>query len=629
MTRADRLVLAAPLAAAGLTLGGAWDQWFLAGVLALMALLTVAPPARMDVGSTMQLMVALFGGVSAWFIAIAITPEEAHWWNGELTLGAGGVALMLLLISLPRLLIENPWKGYSLTVGMVLFAVICASTALAGPAFWIPGAAYVVLQPIAMNRADPGRPGWSRLSRRHRLILVAGLLAAGAVGGSFAALLPPAADASMRYFGWQMRRFWGRSGFSTQLGLGSLNGMIQSNQKVLRVFGPQPDYLRGIVYTTYSSGRWDTPSIDVRPVMLDADIDEADDTTIWTLGGDKRRLFVPLGVQRVAVEGGEARIDDLGVLQAHPELDATWLRFQLGARDLDPIMPPTDDDVLVPPEIAPELRRLARAWTEGASDPAARLAALESKLRSDFDYSLVVDHDRSVDPTIDFLTRHKQGHCEYFASGMALLSRSLGIPARVAAGYRVTEFNRIGGYHLVREKNAHAWVEAWIVGEGWVTFEPTPPAGLDAQMADATPWGAALVDQLAAWYGLTWAWLLTLEPLHFIIGGVALLFVYLSLRQLITWLQRRKRAATDLAGFEDPRPSLVLLLSTLATAGEARKEREPLEAFARRIRTSPVLGESSGGAAELLLRYSAWRYGHEGDPDLLDRDIEAWISRRS
>lgn len=80
-------------------------------------------------------------------------------------------------------------------------------------------------------------------------------------------------------------------------------------------------------------------------------------------------------------------------------------------------------------------------------------------------------------PLEDFLFRYKSGHCEYFASAMVLLLRSQGIPARLVTGFLGGEYNRLEGYYVVRQVNAHAWVEAWIEGEGWRTFDATPPDG--------------------------------------------------------------------------------------------------------------------------------------------------------
>ena len=76
----------------------------------------------------------------------------------------------------------------------------------------------------------------------------------------------------------------------------------------------------------------------------------------------------------------------------------------------------------------------------------------------------------------EFLFRKRAGYCEHFAAGLSLLLRGAGIPSRVAAGYLGGEWNGVGKYLIVRQSDAHAWVEAWIDGR-WVTLDATPPAG--------------------------------------------------------------------------------------------------------------------------------------------------------
>ncbi|MFI5379276.1 MAG: DUF3488 and DUF4129 domain-containing transglutaminase family protein [Tepidisphaerales bacterium] len=103
---------------------------------------------------------------------------------------------------------------------------------------------------------------------------------------------------------------------------------------------------------------------------------------------------------------------------------------------------------------------------------------VEHHLRTQFRYTLDLRDSRAqfadIDPVVAFLTRVKKGHCEYFASAMTLICQSAGIPARYVAGFRVDgdAYNPIGGYYLVKESQAHAWVEV-LTPRGWVTFDPT------------------------------------------------------------------------------------------------------------------------------------------------------------
>lgn len=117
----------------------------------------------------------------------------------------------------------------------------------------------------------------------------------------------------------------------------------------------------------------------------------------------------------------------------------------------------------------------------------AAIRAIEGYLQTEFDYTLdlsAAPSDR--DPTEWFLLDERKGHCEYFASAMVAMCRSVGIESRVVTGFVAVEFNQASGAYTVRRSNAHAWVEARIGSEGvWRRFDPTPPSDLmDIHMPD-------------------------------------------------------------------------------------------------------------------------------------------------
>ena len=99
-------------------------------------------------------------------------------------------------------------------------------------------------------------------------------------------------------------------------------------------------------------------------------------------------------------------------------------------------------------------------------DRFARAIFLEDYLANgpDFQYTLSITapKDRSLDPIADFLLNKKSGHCQYYASALAMLLRSLGIPTRLVVGFRPGEYNEIGDYFLVQQNHAHVWVEAYF-----------------------------------------------------------------------------------------------------------------------------------------------------------------------
>jgi len=132
------------------------------------------------------------------------------------------------------------------------------------------------------------------------------------------------------------------------------------------------------------------------------------------------------------------------------------------------------------PELDPRVTRLAADITKSASTDYDRAAAIENHLRTRFAYTLELPKTTPKDPIANFLFERKQGHCEYFASSMAVMLRTLGIPSRVVNGFHGDEFNDITGSYIIRAKHAHSWVEAYFPGYGWQTFDPTPSGGATA-----------------------------------------------------------------------------------------------------------------------------------------------------
>ena len=99
---------------------------------------------------------------------------------------------------------------------------------------------------------------------------------------------------------------------------------------------------------------------------------------------------------------------------------------------------------------------------------------IESYLRTNNEYSLELTWDPGEQPLSTFLFDARSGHCEYFASSMAIMLRTLGIPTRMVNGFLAGEYNSIGDSFIIRQSDAHSWVEVYISGQGWVEFDPTP-----------------------------------------------------------------------------------------------------------------------------------------------------------
>jgi transglutaminase-like putative cysteine protease len=155
-----------------------------------------------------------------------------------------------------------------------------------------------------------------------------------------------------------------------------------------------------------------------------------------------------------------------------PQIDADQLRLATNA------VPEGADAYLKLPPIDRRIPQLAEQITASSPSNYEKALAVEQYLRTHFGYTLQLPRAHPQDPLANFLFERKQGHCEYFASSMAVMLRTLGIPTRIVNGFRGGEFNDLTGQYVVRASNAHSWVEAFFPGFGWISFDPTPAASL-------------------------------------------------------------------------------------------------------------------------------------------------------
>jgi len=126
------------------------------------------------------------------------------------------------------------------------------------------------------------------------------------------------------------------------------------------------------------------------------------------------------------------------------------------------------------PALAPGIARLAETITVGTRSPLDAALAIERYLKRNYTYDLSNKAGGGQNPLHDFLFVHKSGHCEYFATAQAVLMRSLGIPCRLVNGFRQGEYNNWSGHFVVRQSDAHSWVEGYFGRAGWIEFDPTP-----------------------------------------------------------------------------------------------------------------------------------------------------------
>ena len=198
------------------------------------------------------------------------------------------------------------------------------------------------------------------------------------------------------------------------------------------------------------------------------------------------------GAPRVLGVQGELpllRVDSEGNLQTRPH-DQERLAYKVYSDTTEP-----SDEVLradrveyladsvryleLPSNLNPQISALARGVIvkSGARTWYDASRAIESFLRDNYRYSLEMKAG-GPDPLSDFLFNVKEGHCEYFATAMAVMLRTQGVATRVVNGFLPGEYNQAAGAFTVRQSDAHSWVEVYFPEtNSWVTFDPTPSAG--------------------------------------------------------------------------------------------------------------------------------------------------------
>ena len=150
------------------------------------------------------------------------------------------------------------------------------------------------------------------------------------------------------------------------------------------------------------------------------------------------------------------------------------------------------------PELHPAVYQLAEEITAGYTGSIEKALAIERFLQDNYGYSLDNRSASADDPLYDFLMESRVGHCEYFAASQAIMMRIIGIPTRVVNGFRRGELNGFSDYFIVRQSDAHSWVEGYFPGPGWMEFDSTPVVDAGPQGFALTRWASQLMDSVDA-----------------------------------------------------------------------------------------------------------------------------------
>lgn len=159
----------------------------------------------------------------------------------------------------------------------------------------------------------------------------------------------------------------------------------------------------------------------------------------------------------------------------------------------------TDDEdmeaYLQLPRLSDRVRDLALNITSIEDNRYDKALSVKRYLLTNYSYTRTLERGATEYPIEEFLFDRKEGHCEYFATAMVVLLREAGVPSRIVNGFVGGTPNGHGNFYLVRESDAHSWVEVYFPGHGWVSFDPTPE-GRDTPQDGFLAAAASYIDYL-------------------------------------------------------------------------------------------------------------------------------------
>lgn len=609
-------------------------------------------------------------------------------------LGTSPLLLLLELsaaLSVSRLMNRRSAAEYQQIV-LLSFLHLGAATVLTSDLSWaIPFVGFVLVMPWALalshlrteieahfsaTRGDDDDHGLARILRSKRLISGRFLVGTAALSVPmflvtvlFFVIFP---RVGMNFLAAQREGATPLTGFGNEVHLGEVGTLRTDSTVIMRVVPPNlppdpPRYaplrLRGSSFDAYDGRTWSRTAsaphalrtlLRYHLILRSPSPGNDRGYRIVLSHLDPPVVFLPEGTVALEIDmTGRSATDELdlgmsgGLDIRYDDSEGLGLRYTAwtpppGAREAVVGLTTADAQrYLAVPSGHEDVLSLAHTWTRGARNDRERAERILVALREgEFTYSLEMRDPGDRTPLSAFLFVHRAGHCEYFASAMAVMLRGEGIPARSVTGFLGGEWNSFGGYYAVRSSHAHAWVEAYLPGEGWVTFDPTPASRSPFPAASFFSGLDEIYDALAAeWEERVVSWDLSSqrglfrEMFRFFrrSGGGSpspgtveaeleateeaapswtldpLLIGLLVAFGVATWLLLRPRSTPD--PLRGPRLLLAEIDGALAKRGRARPpSRTPL-AHARQLRTEGFADHPE--VQSLVDRYLSARFGSE------------------
>jgi transglutaminase-like putative cysteine protease len=460
--------------------------WVLAALL-----MAVAPHAlRVPLPVT-----SFFGALLAWrYLVVAYEPlMPPRWLRGALTFAGialvynaygtivgrdAGVALLITMLGI-KLLETTRRRDVYISVLIAYFLVVTHflySQSILNAAYMCAVVVVITATLIDVNRHQHTGAGMIR----HNLRLAATLLLQAVPLMVVLFLLFPRIGTPL--WGLPEDAYGARSGLSDEMAPGEISELGLSDEIAFRVSfdGAIPPsrarYWRGPVLWYTDGRRWRAAKPNEAPLVHTPALEPLGPPVTYTvtLEPQRRRWLFALDLP-VAIPAGAQRTADFQ-LRASRDVNER-LRYEVTSltdyriHTLDP--EERARALQLPRGMNPQTQELAQRWAARSETITVVSNALRYFNEEPFIYTLAPQILNAPDPIDQFLFSTRQGFCEHYASAFVFLMRAAGIPARVVTGYQGGEFNLVGNYLVVRQRDAHAWAEVWLDGVGWQRIDPT------------------------------------------------------------------------------------------------------------------------------------------------------------
>ncbi len=467
----------------------------------------------------------LFFPLDLWFFSRNLADGAP---NPALYAGLLSAIHLLLFATVVRLYSATTNRDYAFLTVLAVTSMLASAILTVETGFLVALAIFLVLAvstfvALEMRRSatgavspalDPGSPLAQRLNRALGITSLLVAISALALGTVIFFLIPRFTTGYLSALNLQPTLM---TGFSDDSTLGDIGKIQQNSAVVMRVQvngNPalvQDMHWRGIVHTDFDGHRWFTPEHDQRvigsngegeywlnPIPFPAGKSLALHYTVLLEPMATDALFVATRPQALrgrfqpeSIRNGGFPARGYLLLDAagsifNPAHNSTKIRYE-GWSNL-PVANPAELRALPPaypdavtetylqlPRLDPRVKKLADQITAKTANPYDKAANIQRYLIAHYGYTLDLSGSHGPDPLADFLFVRRSGQCEYFASAMTVMLRAEGVPARYVTGFSPGEYNDVGGDYIIRESDAHAWVEVYFPVYGWLPFDPTPP----------------------------------------------------------------------------------------------------------------------------------------------------------